>query len=62
MVKVNDDDAVRYVNYKTGFHSLRIGKGVDPVISICDTDMEEGHWEPTVECTIYSQDLSMDTN
>lgn len=50
MVKVNDDDdAVRYVNSKTGFCSLRIGKGGDPVMSICDTDMEQGHWELTID-------------
>jgi hypothetical protein len=43
MVEGRDDKAVRYVNSETGFGSLRIGKGVDRLIYISDTDMEEGH-------------------
>jgi len=42
-----------YVNSDTGFGSLRIGKGVDHVIYISDTDMEERHQYPTIEHTIY---------
>jgi len=43
MVESKDDKAVTYVHSKTGFGSLRIVKGVDRLIYISDTDMEEGH-------------------
>ena len=43
MVEDKDDMAVTYVNSKTDFGSLRIFKGVDHLIFISDTDMEEGH-------------------
>jgi len=43
MVGGKDDKAVTYVNSETGFGSLRIVKGVDRLIDISDTDMEEGH-------------------
>jgi len=43
MVESKDDEAVMYVNSETGFGSLRIVKGVDCLIYISDTDMEEGH-------------------
>jgi hypothetical protein len=35
--------AATYENTETGFDSLRIVKGVDRLIYISDTDMEEGH-------------------
>jgi len=35
--------AVTYENSTAGFGSLRIVKGVDHLIYISDTDMEEGH-------------------
>jgi len=38
-----DDEAVAYVNSKTGFGSVRIVKSVDRLIYIIDsTDMDEG--------------------
>jgi len=43
MVEGMDDKAVTYVNSETDFGSLRIVKGVDRLIYISDTDMEEGH-------------------
>jgi len=43
MVGGKDDKAVTYVNSETGFVSLKIVKGVDRLIYISDTDMEEGH-------------------
>jgi len=53
MVEGKDDEAVTYVNSKTGFGSLRIVKGVDRLIYISDTDMEEGYRYHTIEHTIY---------
>ena len=41
MVQGKDDKAVTYVNSQTGFRSLRIVKGVDRLIYIGDTDIEE---------------------
>jgi hypothetical protein len=35
--------AVTYENSETGFSSLEIVNGVDRVIYISDTNMEEGH-------------------
>jgi len=43
MVEGKDDEAVMYVNSETGFDSLTIVKGVDRLIYISNTDMEEGH-------------------
>ena len=43
MVQGKDDEAVTYVNAKTGIGSLRIVKGVNRLIYISDTDMEKGH-------------------
>jgi len=43
MVEGKDDEAVRYVNSETGFDSFRIVKGVDRLLNISNTDMEEGH-------------------
>jgi len=43
LVEGKDDTAVTYENSKTGFGSLRIVEGVDRLIYISDTDMEEGH-------------------
>jgi len=45
--------AVTYVNSEAGFGSPRIVKGVDCLIYISDTDMEEGHQEHSIEHTIY---------
>jgi len=42
MVDGKDDKPVTYKNSETGFGSLRIIKGVDHLIYICDSDMEEG--------------------
>jgi len=43
MVEGKKDKAAMYVNSKTGFGSIRIVKGVDRLIHISNTDMEEGH-------------------
>jgi len=43
MVEGRMTKAVANENSKTGFGSLRIVKGVDRLIYISDTDMEEGH-------------------
>jgi len=43
MVEGRMTKAVVNENSKTGFDSLRIVKGVDRLIYISDTDMEEGH-------------------
>jgi len=43
MLEGKDDDAVMYVNSETGFSNLRIVKGVDCLIYMSDTNMEEGH-------------------
>jgi len=43
MVECRDDMAVTYVKSEAGLGSLRIVKGVDSLIYISDTDMEEGH-------------------
>jgi len=54
MVEAKDEDAVTYVNSKTGFGSLQIVKGVDCVIYLNDSEMEEGHQKITnTERTIY---------
>jgi hypothetical protein len=42
-------------NSETGFGSLRIVNGVDRLIYISDTDMEEGHRLHSIEYTIYIQ-------
>jgi len=42
-VERKDDEAVTYVNSETGVHSLRIVKGVNRLIYISDTDLEEEH-------------------
>jgi len=41
MVEGKDDEAVMSVNSKIGFGSLRMVKGVDRLIYISDTDIEE---------------------
>jgi len=41
MVEHKDDNTVTYVNSEIDFGSLRIVKGVDRLIYISDTDMEE---------------------
>jgi hypothetical protein len=43
MVEGKNDTAVTYENSETGFGSSRIVKGIDRLIYISDTDMEEGH-------------------
>jgi len=43
MVEGKDVKVVMNENSETGFASLRIVKGVDRLIYISDTDMEEGH-------------------
>jgi len=43
MVEAKDDEAVTYVISESGFGSLLIVKGVDHVIYINDTNMEEEH-------------------
>jgi len=53
MVEGKNDKAVTYVNSEKGFGSLRIVKGVDRLIHISDTDMEEGHRQHSIENTIY---------
>jgi len=42
MVEGKNDKAVTNENSETGFGSLRIVKGVDRLIYISDTDIEEG--------------------
>lgn len=42
MVDGKDDQAVTCVYSVTGFHSLKIVQGVDYLIYITNTDMEEG--------------------
>jgi len=41
MVEAKDEDAVTYVNSEIGLGSLKIVKGVDLLIYINDTDMQE---------------------
>ena len=41
MVEDKDDEAVTYVNSKTGFVRLRIAKGVNRLIYISNTNIEE---------------------
>jgi len=43
MVEGKDDKVVKYVNSEAGFGSPRIVKGVDCLIYMSNTDMEEGH-------------------
>jgi len=43
MVAGKNDKAVTYVDSETGFDSLSIVKGVDRLMHISDTDLEEGH-------------------
>jgi hypothetical protein len=43
MVEGKDHKAVMYVNSEIGFGSLRMVKGVDCLIYISDTYIEEGH-------------------
>jgi len=52
MVEGKNDMAVTNENSETDFDSLRLVKGVDCLIYISNTDIEEGHWSPTSECTI----------
>jgi hypothetical protein len=47
--------AVTCENSETGFGSLRIVKGVDRLIYISDTDMEQGHRLHSIKYTIYIQ-------
>jgi len=49
MVEGKDDEEVTYVNFEMGFGSVRIVKGVDRLIYISDTDMEEGHRPHSIE-------------
>jgi len=49
MVEGKDDEEVTYVNFEMGFGSVRIVKGVDRLIYISDTDMEEGHRQHSIE-------------
>ena len=49
MVEGKDAKAVMYVNSDRGFGSLRIVKGVDRLIYISDTDIEEGHRKHSIE-------------
>jgi hypothetical protein len=49
MVEGKDDVAVTYVNSKTGSDSLRIVKGVNRLIYISNTEVEEGHQSSTIE-------------
>jgi len=42
MVEGKDAEAVMNVNSEIGFHSPRMVKGVDCLIYISNTDMEEG--------------------
>jgi len=43
MVEGKDDEAATHVNSDTGFGSLTIVKGVNRLIYISDSDMEEWH-------------------
>jgi len=43
MVEATDDKPDTYENSETGFGSLTIVMGVDRLIYISNTDMEEGH-------------------
>jgi hypothetical protein len=43
MVEIQHEEADMYENSKRGVDSLRIDKGVDHLIYISDTDLEEGH-------------------
>jgi len=53
MVEEWDDKAVPYVNSNTGFGSLWLVEVVDVMINISNTDMEEGHRQPTINHTTY---------
>jgi len=44
MVEGKDADVVTYVNPEAGLGSLCIVKGVDRLLYISNTNMEEGHW------------------
>jgi len=48
MVESKNDEAVMYVKSETGFCNFRIVKGVDHLIYISNTDMEERHQKPTI--------------
>jgi len=52
IVEFKDDKGITYINTETGFDSLRIVKGVDHLIYISDTDMENGHRSFTIKYTI----------
>jgi len=43
MVEGKDDKTLTYVNSEIGCGSNRLVKGVDRLIYISDTDLEEGH-------------------
>jgi len=43
MVEGKNDEVVTHVNSEIGFDSFRIVKGVDRLVYISETDMEEGH-------------------
>jgi hypothetical protein len=55
MVEGKSDNAVTYVNSETGFGRLRIVMGVDRLIYISDTDIEDGHQKHTIQHPIYIQ-------
>jgi hypothetical protein len=55
MVECEDDKEVTYLNSETGFGSLRIVNGVDRMIYISDTNIQERHRSHTNEHTICSQ-------
>jgi len=43
MTEGKDAETIPYVNSGTCFGNVRIDKGVDRLIYICDTNMEDGH-------------------
>jgi hypothetical protein len=43
MVEGKDDEAYTYVNCETGFGNLTILIGLDHLIYISDSDIDEGH-------------------
>jgi len=53
MVEGKDHKAVTYVNSAAGFSSLRIVNGVDSLIYISNSDIEEGHRYHSIKYTIY---------
>ena len=53
MEETKNEEAVTYVNSEAGFGSPRIVQGVDCLIYISDTDMEERRQQPTIKNTTY---------